>query len=317
MTTPAQSSRVSQFSIRCLDLVLTASAVLSLRPPSSNLMNDRSTDLKTLLAAVAAAGIAAAAIDALFIEPASVELTRHALPIPNLPAAWQGAKLVHLTDLHYGDPRSKKLFQWMVRTINGLEPDLIVITGDYVVCRASEAVGAAKYLAQLQAKHGVVGVLGDHDYSLRTKKTIPGVVEKIEEAGVRLLRNETLELPGGLRLAGVDPTTRKVQKANLQSALNGASEVKPHLLLSHAPDIIVEAAEHGLPMVLCGHTHGGQVVVPGYGPPVTHSTVSKAHASGWSSRKETRMYTGRGLASHHSLRFCCRPEVTLFTLEAA
>lgn len=280
-------------------------------------MNDRSTDLKIFLAAVATAGVVAAAIDAVFIEPANVELTRYALPIPGLPAAWHGAKMVHLTDLHYGDPRSNALFEWMVRTVNGLEPDLIVITGDYIVHRPSEGIGAAKYLKQLQAKQGVVGVLGDHDYHTRTKATVAGVVDRLQAAGVRLLRNESIELPGGLRIAGVDPTTRKVQKANLQAALASAPDHKPHLLLSHAPDIILDAAEQSIPVVLCGHTHGGQVVIPFYGPPVTHSTVGREYASGWSSLKDTRMYTGRGLASHHSLRFCCRPEITLFTLETA
>jgi len=280
-------------------------------------MKDRSNELKTLFAAVATAAVAAAAIDAIFIEPACVEITRYPLPIPDLPASWHGAKLVHLTDLHYGDPRSKALFEWMVRTVNGWAPDLIVITGDYVVSRSSEGVGAAKYLAQLQAKHGVVGVLGDHDFHLRTKKTVGGVVDRIRDSGVHLLRNEAIELPGGFRIAGIDPTTRKVQKADLKAALEAVPGGQPHLLLSHAPDIILEAAGHGIPMVLCGHTHGGQVVIPFYGPPITHSTVGKEFASGWSSLHDTRMYTGRGLASHHSLRFCCRPEITLFTLEAA
>lgn len=278
-------------------------------------MNDRSNDWKIILAAMATAGLAAVALDTVFIEPANVELTYLPLPIPGLPDAWDGAKLMHLTDLHYGDPRSKSLFEWMVRTVNGLNPDLIVITGDYVVNRPSEGIGAAKYLAQLRAKHGILGVLGDHDFQLRNKKPVKGVVERLEAAGVRLLRNDAVELPGGLRIAGIEPTTRKVRKADLKTALAAVSGGQPHLLLSHAPDIIPEAAERGVPMVLCGHTHGGQVVVPFYGPPITHSEVGREYASGWSSLNETRMYTGRGLASHHSLRFCCRPQITLFTLQ--
>jgi predicted MPP superfamily phosphohydrolase len=67
-------------------------------------------------------------------------------------------------------------------------------------------------------------------------------------------------------------------------------------------------------MVLCGHTHGGQVVVPLYGPPVTLIRIHRRYASGWSQMGPTRMYTGRGLASHLSLRFLCRPEVAVFTL---
>jgi predicted MPP superfamily phosphohydrolase len=206
----------------------------------------------------------------------------------------------------------------MVETVNAEAADLVVITGDYVVEEPWEGVEAAKYLAQLRAKHGVLGVLGDHDFFLKTKQPVTGVIERIREAGVTLLRNEAVELPGGLKIAGIDPTTRKVRKADLDAALAAVpSGGKPHLLLSHAPDIIPQAAERAVPMVLCGHTHGGQVVIPGYGPPVTHSAVGREFASGWSQLKETRMYTGRGLSSHYSLRFCCRPEVTVFTLRRA
>ncbi|MCC2668521.1 MAG: hypothetical protein K0Q72_992 [Armatimonadetes bacterium] len=277
-------------------------------------MNVRQSDLWVILASVTAAAAAAVAIDTVFIEPALVEVTRYDLPLPDLPEAWDGARMIHLTDLHYGDPRSQRLFEWMVATVNAEAADLVVITGDYVVERPSEGVHAANYLAQLQAKHGVVGVLGDHDFFLKTKQPVTGVIEGIREAGVTLLRNEAIELPGGFKIAGIDPTTRKVRKGDLGAALAAVPGGKPHLLLSHAPDIILEAAERGVPMVLCGHTHGGQVVIPFYGPPVTHSNVGREYASGWSSLQETRMYTGRGLASHYSLRFCCRPEVTVFTL---
>jgi predicted MPP superfamily phosphohydrolase len=277
-------------------------------------MNKYQPDLRIVLAAAAAAGIAALAVDSFLVEPSSVEITRYPLPIPNLPEAWVGAKVVHITDLHY--PRSKRLFEWLVRTVNTEEADLIVSTGDYVVHRPSEAVSAAKYLAQLRARHGVLGVLGDHDFHVKTKQEIHGLVERISGAGVRLLRNTAIELPGGLWIAGIDPSTRKIQRADFDAAVRAVPGGKPHLLLSHAPDIIPEASRREVPVVLCGHTHGGQVVVPFYGPPITHSKVSKEYASGWSSLGKTRMYTGRGLASHYSLRFCCRPEITVFTLEA-
>jgi len=275
------------------------------------------SDPRVILAGVTLAAVAALAIDSLILEPSSVEVSRYPLPLPNLPEAWEGAKLVHLTDLHYGDPRSERLFKWMVRTVNAEEPDLIAITGDYVVDDPDEAVHAARHLTHLRARHGVLGVLGDHDYHLRRKETLRGLVDQITGAGVRLLRNTSVELPGGLRVVGIDPTTRKIQRANLGAALRSTAGARPHLLLSHAPDIIPEAAAAGIPMVLCGHTHGGQVVIPFYGPPVTHSRVSRKHASGWSSLEPTRMYTGRGLASHYSLRFFCRPEITVFTLTSA
>jgi uncharacterized protein len=281
-------------------------------------MTEQTLDPIPLLAGVALAGAAVLAIDAFLVEPARVEVTCHDLPLPGLPAAWNEARVVHLTDLHYGNPRSDRLFQWMVRTVNDLHPDLILITGDFVVEHPCEAAPCARYLSELRSKHGVVGVLGDHDFTIRSQRPVRGLVEGLEGAGVRLLRNESVELPGGLRIAGIDPLTRKIRRGSLASALGNAYPTeaggKPHLLLAHSPDIIPEASKQGVPMVLCGHTHGGQVVVPFYGPPVTHTRVGRQHASGWSRRGDTRMYTCRGLASHHSLRFLCRPEIAVFRL---
>jgi predicted MPP superfamily phosphohydrolase len=104
-----------------------------------------------------------------------------------------------------------------------------------------------------------------------------------------------------------------IRRSDLDAAL-GDESAAPHLLLSHSPDILPKAVERGVPAVLAGHTHGGQVVVPLYGPPVTHLKLPREYASGWSEMRGTRMYTCRGLASHYSLRFLCRPEIAVFTL---
>jgi predicted MPP superfamily phosphohydrolase len=270
-----------------------------------------------LLAGAALAGAVALAIDAFLVEPTRTEVVEQALPLPDLPAAWEGARVIHLSDLHYGDPRSRQLFRWMVRTVNELEPDLIVITGDFVLRRASETGPCARYVAKLKAKHGILATLGDHDIDAKTRKVRAGLVEGLQEVGVRMLFNDALELPGGLRVAGICPFTQQVQRGNLDLALRALGGGMPHLLLAHSPDIIVQAREREVPMVLCGHTHGGQVVLPLLGPPVTHTNVSRRYASGWSASTATRMYTSRGLASHYSLRFRCRPEITVFTLERA
>lgn len=251
---------------------------------------------------------------AVLYEPARPVLTRHVLPLPGLPRSWSGARLLHLSDLHYGNPRSDELLRWAVRTAASLDPDLIVVTGDLVQHREQEVGPAIRYIAELRARRGVLAVLGDHDYSRRTRAPFAGLVEGLAAAGVRLLRNETVDLDG-LRVAGVDPCTHKIRDADLDRALAGVET--PHLLLSHSPDILPAAAARGVPVVLCGHTHGGQVVVPGYGPPVTHTRVHRRHASGWSRLDATRAYTLRGLASHLSLRFCCRPEAAVFLLTGA
>lgn len=267
-----------------------------------------------LAVGVAAAAAVAVAVDAFLIEPAWVQVTHHDLALPGLPPPWHGARVVHLTDLHYGNPRSRSLFEWMIRKVNEMAPDLVVITGDYVVDHAVEVKGCAHYLEQLRSRHGVIGVLGDHDYAIRAKPQRPldGLPESLAGAGLRLLRDDGVELPGGLRVAGTDPITQRVRTGSLERALE--STPNPHLFLSHSPEIMVAASKRRLPIVLSGHTHGGQVVIPFFGPPVTYTRLPRRCVSGWCSRGATRVYTCRGLSSHKSLRFCCRPEVAVFRL---
>lgn len=273
-----------------------------------------SKSLLPLLTGVVAVA-AALAVDAFLVEPAWIHVSHQPLPLQDLPEAWEGARVVHLTDLHYGDPRSEWLFRQMVRLVNELEPDLILCTGDYILGYPWEVPPAVAYVGALRARHGVVSVLGDHDFHTHTCIPIGGIDLALRDAGVQLLRNEALTLPGGLRLAGVDPLTRKVRCVDLGQALQG--EPEPHLLLSHSPDILPQAAQRGVGMVLAGHTHGGQVSIPFYGPPVTHTRVGRRHASGWSEWDCTRAFVSRGLASHYSLRFCCRPEIAVFQLTNA
>lgn len=272
-----------------------------------------SSVVPSVTAGLAAAGLASLAVRAFFIEPTRVEVTHHTLALPDLPPAWEGQRLVHLTDLHYGNPHSDFLFREMLEITRELAPDLIAITGDFVVRTSREVAPCIRYVRELSARHGILAVLGDHDYGPVVRHPITGLVPALQEIGIRLLRNDALELPGGLRIAGVDPTTGKVKEADLRKALRSISQ-PPHLLLAHSPDIITQASIHEVPVVLCGHTHGGQVVMPFYGPPVTHTRVGRRYASGWSELKGTRMYTGRGLGSHFSLRFLCRPEIACFTL---
>jgi predicted MPP superfamily phosphohydrolase len=273
--------------------------------------------LKRFLTGVALGAAAALAVDAFLIEPASPAAREEELPVRDLPAAWEGARVAHLTDLHWGNPRSEALFAWMVRTVNAWEPDLILITGDFITEEEKEVPPCARWLRQLRSQHGIVAVFGDHDYHRSDHRLIRGIQPALEAAGVRFLRNAALELPGGLRLAGVDPETPHIRECDLGLALRDLNGQGPHLLLSHSPDVLPEAAGRGVALILCGHTHGGQVVLPFYGPPITHTRVSHRHASGWSSQGTTRVFTGRGLSSHHSLRFLCRPEIALFTLRRA
>jgi hypothetical protein len=269
-----------------------------------------------LLPSFLAAGAAGLGAWSTLVEPAWVEFSEHALPLPDAPPDWIGRLIVHLTDLHYGDPRSNQLFDLVADRIRAWQPDLVLITGDYVLRHHPRIEECARRLEGVRASRGVYGVLGDHDYSRLTQEPHRGLTERLQQAGIRLLRNEQVTLPGGLLLAGVDPRTVKLKRSRVRDAIPQEAPL-PHILMAHAPDIVTEIAEMPIPLVLCGHTHGGQVVLPGWGPILTHSAVDRRHASGWSTAGRARVYTGRGLASHASLRFWCRPEIARFRIEAA
>src|SRR5262249_45882323 len=159
----------------------------------------------------ALAGAAALAIDAFCIEPAWVQVTRHDLPLPGLPEEWEGARVVHLTDLHYRAPRSEALLDWMGRQGNNLRPDPVAITGHVCQTGTEEVAACARYRGRLPRRQGVVAVLGDHDFYRRRKRPLECVVATLSAARVRVLRNAAVELPGGLRVAGVDPCTRWIE----------------------------------------------------------------------------------------------------------
>lgn len=261
---------------------------------------------------IVAAGMALAARATLH-EPWEVEVTRHDLPSPDLPQAWRGRKLLHLTDLHFGDPHSHYLFGRMTEIVREEDPDLICITGDFINRSAREVCSVLDYLAPLARDYTIVAIPGDHDYNARGQ--IRGELDKrLQDVGVIWLANQTVELEGGLVIAGSTPCTRFVDNCSLAGTLFPLQGRLPHILLTHGPDLIHECAARSVPVVLCGHSHGGQVVAPCCGPPVTHCRVDPRYVSGWSSLGSTLMYTGRGLASHAGLRLFCLPEIAVFRL---
>lgn len=290
-------------------------------------MNSKSSPLAGAAAGVVLGFAGAVAAYATLVEPAWVEVTHHKLPVNHIPPEWDGARIAHLSDLHYGNPRSHRLIHDAVQVVNDFEPDLVVITGDFLVDRPEQVGPCLELLARVRSRHGIVAVMGDHDTwrDVRYQRAcrpggklgpkvivpVPGFLDGLRSYGIRLLRNDAVELPGGFLIAGVEPRTARVQWDDLDLALNRCGGRTPHLLLSHAPDLIVDASRHGVPLMLAGHTHGGQVVIPGYGPPVTHCHLHRRHAAGWSEMDGTKLFTIRGLSSHYSLRFLCRPEIAL------
>ena len=265
----------------------------------------------------AGAALAGAALAVIFYahraEPRNVEVMEVSLKLPRLDSAFDGYRLVQISDLHADRWMTPRRLRGLVETVNSLGPDLIAITGDLVT---DPAMGRepefADALGGLRATDGPVAVLGNYDY-------VAGediVRELLYRAGVRELANDfyTVHRAGNrLHIAGVDDLWHR--KARLDLLLGKMPEEGAAILLAHEPDFAdIAAATRRFELQLSGHTHGGQVRLPLLGP-VLRPHHGRIYRAGLYELDGVIQYTNRGLGMFPPrLRFRCRPEITVFTL---
>ncbi|HTG98637.1 MAG TPA: metallophosphoesterase [Vicinamibacterales bacterium] len=257
------------------------------------------------LAAASIGGSAGAVAHGYWYERFHVALTKETLDVSGLPAALSGLRIGFITDLHRSDTVTHELIDRAVQLLMAQSPDLIVLGGDYVTWGDRRFVGpAADALAPLTAPHGVFAVLGNHDndHDMPPALTAKGFVV-LRDARTRLtIRGETLDL------AGVRFWTRK--PSEIAYVLRGAA---PNLiLLAHTPMRLIEASSLAVPLVLSGHTHGGQIVLPGIGAVAAREFPVIAGAG---RRENTRIFVSRGVGTVYvPVRLNCPPEVAVLTL---
>ncbi len=274
---------------------------------------NRRTFLKAALAAAVPAPVAAASYG--LVEASWVRVERPTLPLPRLPQAFDGLQVAFLTDIHHGPYVGLDYVRGIVRTTLSLEPDLILLGGDYSSSEAKYIAPCLDVLAGLRAPLGVFGVLGNHDYWHGLDETRAG----LKAAGVTEMTNTGVWLARGgsrLRLAGVDDLWRGTP--DVPAAVGDATPADACLLVSHNPDVAETLRDPRVGLMLSGHTHGGQVVVPGYGAPIVPSRYGQKYLKGLVDAPVTRVYVSRGLGTvSPPMRFGSRPELTLATLAAA
>jgi predicted MPP superfamily phosphohydrolase len=267
-----------------------------------------------LTLAAGGAGVAAAAY-ALAFEPRWIEVVPVRVRMPRLAPAFSGYRIVQISDLHLGDGLSRDQLAGVVRLVNQQRADLIAVTGDFITRGAPLfAHDLITTLRGLAAHDGVVAVLGNHDH-WSSAATIRAV---IAESGMRDLDNavHTLERGGALlHIAGVDDMWE--QQARLDDVLARLPRAGAAVLLAHEPDFADVSATCGrFDLQLSGHSHGGQVVVPFYGPPQL-PPYARHYPLGRYRVGRMVQYTNRGIGTlWPHVRVNCRPEITVFTLEA-
>ncbi len=248
------------------------------------------------------------------IEPESVGVTRVDVPLSHLPASFDGTTLAHISDLHLGDWLAADRWLSVIRQVNALRPDIVAITGDFVSAfDAGVAATITAGLNELRARKAILATLGNHDHW-----TDPaGVRRGVEAAGTtRLLLNEHVTIQNGsdvLYIAGVDDITE--HREDLAAALNSIPENAPAVLLAHEPDYADTVGADGrVGLQLSGHSHGGQIRLPGVGA-IILPPLSLKYDMGLFRIGDMWLYVNRGIGMvHPCIRFNCPPEITLLTL---
>lgn len=270
----------------------------------------------------------AAAVVWMLLEPRLFRITPFTVQLPKIS---QPIRILHLSDIHFASD-DKPLARFFDKLAE-LNPDLIILTGDIIDCRGGVAV-AEKELSKLKSKYGIYAVMGNHDYydyrlydcffknfqgqkhPLRRNGTLRlrGVYKKLK---IKELRNQSLHLDINGQRVGVhgvdDPVTGHADLTCIRPEKGNGTV---NILLSHVLDVLYGLSNHEIDVCFAGHTHGGQVCMPGWGAIITHSRVGRRYAAGVHRFMDIWCCVSRGIGTSRFLkfRFLSKPEAILMTL---
>ncbi len=269
----------------------------------------------------------------------SLSVEEITLTIAQLPKRLERTKIVQLSDFHYdGICLSEKLLAQSIAVTNELEPDLILLTGDYVTRNPKPINRLASRLQDLRASSGIYAVLGNHDLEMPYSRS--QISEALTNVGIQVLWNQVVyPLGEGLALVGLpDFWSSEFDPAPVMKQLDNDL---PRIVLSHNPDSAETLQQWRVDLQLSGHTHGGQIVIPQYGSVPTWIYDARhriprslwpwipflkakwpkvvSHwewAQGLHRVGDNYLYVNRGLGSFPPGRWFCPPEVTVISLVA-
>ncbi len=241
-----------------------------------------------------------------------IRLREHEVRLPGLPTAFDGYTLLHISDPHID--MNREIVHALIERVRSVDYDLCVLTGDYRYRTFGQFEPTLAAMARLRShlKGPVYAVLGNHD----TIRMVPG----LEAMGIHMLLNESMALErdgAAIYLAGIDDA-HYYQVDNIEKAAHDIPHEAVSILLSHTPEAYRNAAHAGFWLMLCGHTHGGQICLPGGIPIITDAACPRALAAGPWKYHNLLGYTSVGAgASIVDVRLNCPPEITLHRLRCA
>ncbi|AFY31416.1 metallophosphoesterase [Calothrix sp. PCC 7507] len=269
--------------------------------------------------------------------PLSTE--RLTVKIADLPERLHGKKLVQMSDFHYDGLRlSEEMLERAIAVSNAAKPDLVLLTGDYVTTSPEPIHALVLRLKRLQSRAGIYAILGNHDIRHRHSQT--EITAALNNIGIHVLWNQ-IAYPLGKELPIVGLADQCSQEFNPTSVMSQLDPATPRIVLSHNPDTAEILQAWRVDLQLSGHTHGGQIVIPGIGPvalyykkivrriptkirrriPGLRRDYSVLRHWEWSQGLhrvgDNQLYVNRGLGTYEPGRLFCPPEVTILTLQSA
>jgi uncharacterized protein len=257
--------------------------------------------------------------DGFLFEPKRAVAERIEIRLTRLPEAFQGFRIAQITDIHFGPYMDQPKLERAMRLAQEFQPNLVALTGDFVshpfgqgngLAGAKNAEPCADVFARWKGVP-IFAVLGNHDHWNNAEV----VAAALAERGIRVLRNQAQAIErGGQRLwvAGIDDALDG--RPDLSQAIMKIPHADATVLLAHEPDFADYAAKFPVDLQLSGHSHGGQVRVPGIGPIVLPPMAQKYH-TGLNRVGQLQVYTSRGVGViNPPVRLNCPPEVSLISL---
>jgi uncharacterized protein len=275
-------------------------------------------------AAATAMGALAIGADAAILEPNDPRVVRLEIPIRRLPEAFNGLSIAQLSDFHYSELCAIPIRK-AVEIVKKLQPDMVVLTGDFITVpllsnfldkkqAANGAEPCARMLRELKPPMGMFAILGNHDVNSDHR----WITEIIESNGIPVLRNRSVPIEKGSArfwLAGVDDVLEG--KPDMELTLRRVPPAEVVILLAHEPDFADEAALHPIDLQLSGHSHGGQIWLPGIGAPWL-PPLGREYPRGLRKVRDLLLYTNIGLGTIRlPVRLNCPPEITVLKLRVA
>lgn len=254
---------------------------------------------------------------AFWLEPSSIQVSEHQIEVPNWPAECSGLRIAILADLHVGSPfNGLDNLKKIVKRTQQAKPDLILLPGDFVIQGVLGGTfvppeAAAEVISTLKADLGVYAVMGNHDWWLDPDRVYNALTSEgitvLEDTATKLVSNKC-----SFDLVGVSDYWEGPH--DVTKALSTVADDAPSIVFTHNPDVFPEIPET-VELTIAGHTHGGQVYIPGIGRPIVPSEYGERYAIGHITEGIKHMFVSSGVGtSIIPVRFLVPPEVTILVV---